>query len=153
MTHPLVELRDHWLRTTTAALQADPAVVGASLVGSLGTGRADEWSDVDLLVVVEDSHLDTLVLPSTARTFTIDARHNGPAGTRASSAQYVVNGLPLWVDWHVHPLSRAAWPSDSKLLFEHRPIHHTPATFTTYLNTGPREPATPKTPAEEQAMR
>lgn len=146
----LTNLRDRWVRSTTSALQADAAVVGAALVGSLGAGRADEWSDVDLLVVVEDSQYPAL--PGEP-VFTIDARHNGPRGTRAMSAQYVVDGLPLWVDWHLHPISRAAWPSDSKLLFEHRPITRTSATFTTYLNTGEREPATPKTPAEERAMR
>ncbi|GAA3132547.1 putative nucleotidyltransferase [Kribbella aluminosa] len=153
MTSPLVDLRDRWLRATTAALRADAAVIGAALVGSLGAGRADEWSDVDLLVVVDDSHLDSVALPSAGRTFAIDARHNGPAGTRAISAQYVVDGLPLWVDWHVHPVSHASWPSDSTLLFEHRPIRRTTATFTTYLNAGEREPATPKTPAEQHAMR
>ncbi|GAA1575283.1 MULTISPECIES: nucleotidyltransferase domain-containing protein [Kribbella] len=151
MTHPLVDLRTRWLDATTTVLQADSAVVGAALVGSLGAGTADEWSDVDLLVVAEDP--DAVALPSAGRTFAIDARHNGPAGTRATSAQYVVDGLPLWVDWHVHPLSLASWPSDSTILFEHHPIRRTPATFATYLNEGPREPATPKTPAEQHAMR
>ncbi|NUS00537.1 MAG: nucleotidyltransferase domain-containing protein [Kribbellaceae bacterium] len=146
----LAHLRDRWLRSTTSALQDDPAVVGAALVGSLGAGRGDEWSDVDLLVVVEGSQHPAL--PGKP-VFAIDARHNGPRGTRAISAQYVVDGLPLWVDWHLHPISHAAWPSDSKLLFEHCPVARTPATFTAYLNTGEREPATPKTPAEEQAMR
>lgn len=146
----LTDLRDRWLRETTNALQENSAVVGASLVGSLGTGTADEWSDVDLLVVTDDV-LDP-VLPGSP-VFAIDARHNGPRGTRAISAQYVIDGLPLWVDWHVHPVSRAAWPSDSKLLFEHRQIRRTSATFTTYLNEGEREPATPKTRDDEEAMR
>ncbi|WP_158602967.1 nucleotidyltransferase domain-containing protein [Jiangella rhizosphaerae] len=42
----------------TEGLRADPAVAGAALVGSLGTGRHDDWSDVDLLVVVDDGRLD-----------------------------------------------------------------------------------------------
>ncbi|WP_427886916.1 nucleotidyltransferase domain-containing protein [Kribbella sp. GL6] len=151
MTSRLVNLRSRWLQATTTVLQADPTIAGAALVGSLGTGQADDWSDVDLLLVAEDP--DAVVLPSTNRTVTIDARHNGPAGTRASSAQYVVDGLPLWVDWHIHPLSLAYWPADSKLLFEHHPIRRTPATFNTYLNEGPREPATPKTATEQHALR
>jgi hypothetical protein len=112
------------------------------------------WSDVDLLVVVEDSRLEecAAALPGSP-VFAIDARHNGPRGTRAVSAQYVVNGLPLWVDWHVHPVSRASWPSDSAVLFERRAIGPTSATFTTYLNQGEREPATAKSAADEQAMR
>jgi hypothetical protein len=150
MTSRLVDLRDRWLEATTKALQENEAVVGAALVGSLGAGRADEWSDVDLLVVVE--YVDAVVLPGRP-VFAIDARHNGPRGTWAVSAQYVVDELPLWVDWHVHPVSRASWPSDSAVLFERRVITRTPATFTTYLNDGEREPATAKSLDDEQAMR
>jgi hypothetical protein len=134
-------------------------VVGAALVGSLGTGRADDWSDIDLLTVVEDAHLDDYAttdrLPNGRGrlAFAIDARHNGPRGTRAISAQYVVDGLPLWIDWHIHPLSMASWPSDSTLIFDRRDITRTSATFSEYLNRGQYEPAIPKTPIDEQAMR
>lgn len=37
-----------------ALLQSDPRVEAAWLAGSLGAGGGDEWSDVDLLVLVED---------------------------------------------------------------------------------------------------
>jgi Nucleotidyltransferase domain len=152
----LVDIRDRWLSATTTTLRQDEGVVGAALVGSLGSGHADDWSDVDLLVVVEDLHLDdrAISLPGYGRpVFDVDARHNGPVGTRAVSAQYVVDGLPLWVDWHVHPMSRASWPSDSTVLFERRAIGRTPATFTAYLNHGEHERATAKTSADEAAMR
>ncbi|WP_127940799.1 nucleotidyltransferase domain-containing protein [Nonomuraea polychroma] len=74
------------------------------MVGSLGAGRADDWSDIDLLVVVDDAHLDDYAvpdrLPSGLGTLTaaFDARHNGPRGTRAVSGQHLVDGLPLCVD-------------------------------------------------------
>lgn len=96
----LVGVRERWLSAATAALRDDPLVVGAALVGSLGAGTADDWSDVDLLVVVEDACLEDLAtldrLPSGLGrlAFGIDARHNGPVGTRAVSAQYVVDGRP-----------------------------------------------------------
>lgn len=156
MSNVLINLREDWLSATTNALQQDEAVVGAALVGSLGTGRADEWSDVDLLVVVKDSDLEdrATILPGAAGpVFVIDARHNGPVGTRATSAQYVVDGLPLWVDWHIHPMSRASWPSVSAVLFERREISRTPAGFTAYLNQGEYEPAIPKSSADEEALR
>jgi hypothetical protein len=158
-TPRLAEIRSRWLSAATAALQADQAVAGAALVGSLGDGRADDWSDVDLLIVVKDANLEDFASParlpngSGLLAFAIDARHNGPRGTRAVSAQYVVDGLPLWVDWHVHPISLAHWPSNSTVLFDRGGIPATPAGFSEYLNRGEHEPATPKSEEEAQAMR
>lgn len=155
----LADIRSRWLSAATATLQADQLVLGAALVGSLGAGRADDWSDVDLLIVVDDAHLDDYAtvdrLPSAPGqlTFAIDARQNGPRGTRALSAQYVLDGLPLWVDWHIHPISLAHWPSDGTVLFDRHTIPGTPATFSEYLNHDDHESATPKTPEAEQAMR
>lgn len=132
----LAGLRERWLSAATAALQDDPLVAGTALVGSLGAGSADDWSDVDLLVVVEDANLEDYAtadrLPSGPGqlAFGIDARHNGPVGTRAVSAQYVVDGLPLWVDWHIHPVSLASWPSDSAVVFDRHGISRTSATLT-----------------------
>jgi hypothetical protein len=95
----LAELRDRWLSAAVGALQDDSIVVGAALVGSLGAGRADDWSDVDLLLVVDDEHLEEYAVPDCLPRgpgrleFAIDARHNGPVGTRAIGAQCVVDGL------------------------------------------------------------
>ncbi|RZU13467.1 nucleotidyltransferase-like protein [Kribbella rubisoli] len=150
----LAHIRDRWLSAATTALQDDPGVDGAALVGSLGAGRADDWSDVDLLLVVKDEHLDDYAVPHRLpsgpgrRAFEIDARHNGPIGTRAVSAQYVVDGLPLWVDWYVHPVSLATWPPDSAVIFDRHGI-----TGSLSEHRGDHEPATPKTPDEHEAMR
>jgi hypothetical protein len=155
----LAEARSRWVSAATVALHADHAVAGAALVGSLGDGRADDWSDVDLLVVVQDAALDDFAAPdrlpngSGLLTFAIDARHNGPRGTRAVSAQYLVDRLPVWVDWHVHPDSRAKWPSDSTVLIDRSGITAARATFSEYLNDGEHEAATPKSTEEAQAMR
>lgn len=155
----LAEIRSRWLSAATVTLQADQAVSGAALVGSLGDGRADDWSDVDLLIVVQDAHLEDFASParlpngSGLPVFAIDARHNGPRGTRAVSVQYVVDRLPLWVDWHVHPVSLASWPSNSTVLFDRSGIPATHAAFSEYLNRGEHEPATPKSSAEAQAIR
>jgi hypothetical protein len=153
----LAGVRGRWLGAVTAALRDDPLVVGTALVGSLGAGSADDWSDVDLLIVVADEHLEAYAtadrLPSGPGqlAFAIDARHNGPVGTRAVSAQYVVDGLPLWVDWHIHPVSLASWPSDSAVVFDRHGISRTSATLSDYR--GEHEPPTPKTLDDQDAMR
>jgi hypothetical protein len=155
----LAEIRSRWLDAVIPALEDDQSVVGAALVGSLGRGGADDWSDVDLLVIVEDAALDDFVAPGRLPSgpgqpiFAIDARHNGPRCTRAVSSQYVVDRLPLWVDWHMHPVSIANWPSDCSVVFDSRGVGRTSADFSEYLNRGPHEPATPKGPNEHQAMR
>jgi hypothetical protein len=150
----LAGIRDRWLSAAIDTLQGDPIVVAAALVGSLGARRADDWSDVDLLVVVEDEHLDEYAVPDRLPNgpgqlaFAIDARHNGPIGTRAVSAQYVVDALPLWVDWQIHPLSIATWPPDSTVIFDHHGISRSVSDY-----RGDHEPATPKTSYEQEAMR
>jgi hypothetical protein len=53
----LASIRSRWLTAATASLRADPAVLGSALVGSLGAGHADDWSDIDLLIVVDDECL------------------------------------------------------------------------------------------------
>ncbi|MEU4292785.1 nucleotidyltransferase domain-containing protein [Kribbella sp. NPDC026596] len=80
----LASIRARWLSAVTAALQDDQVVAGAALVGSLGAGGADDWSDIDLLIVVEDAHLNDYATPGRLPNgrgrlaFAIDARHNGP---------------------------------------------------------------------------
>jgi predicted nucleotidyltransferase len=155
----LADIRARWLHDVIGSLRADRSVVGSALVGSLGDGRADDWSDVDLLVVVEDAVLDEygepdhLPIGPGRASFTIDARHNGPVGTRALSAQYVVEGLPLWVDWHVHPVSLARWPSDSTVIFDRSGIDLTSVTFSEYLDRGRHESAIPSSADDHQALR
>ncbi|MEU4292786.1 hypothetical protein AB0E63_31565 [Kribbella sp. NPDC026596] len=64
-----------------------------------------------------------------------------------------MDGLPLWIDWHIHPLSLARWPSDSTIIVDRRAIDRTSATFSEYLTRGQHESATPKSSNDEQAMR
>src|SRR5262245_4945050 len=84
----LASIRSRWLAAATASIRADPAVLGAALVGSLGAGRADDWSDVDLLIVVDDASLDEHAAPASLAgvpgtlAFASDARHNAPRGAR-----------------------------------------------------------------------
>jgi predicted nucleotidyltransferase len=49
----LGRLRDELLAEVLGGLRADPEVAGVALVGSLGRGAGDNWSDVDLLVLMD----------------------------------------------------------------------------------------------------
>jgi hypothetical protein len=53
----LAGIRSRWLAAATANLRADPDVLGAALIGSLGTGRADDWSDIDSLPLWVDRYV------------------------------------------------------------------------------------------------
>ncbi|MEV4286033.1 nucleotidyltransferase domain-containing protein [Nonomuraea bangladeshensis] len=155
----LAGLRSRWLCAATAGLHGDPGVAGAALVGSLGAGRADDWSDLDLLVFVDDTRLDEYAMPGRlpsgpgVLTAAFDARHNGPRGTRALGLTYLVDGLPLQVDWYIHPISRGGWPADSVLVLDRRGFVRLPATFAELLSAGEREPPTPKEPVERRLGR
>src|SRR5690348_4196799 len=52
--------RDALLKRLTEGLQADPRVEAAWLTGSFGKGESDEWSDLDLNVVVTDESFNLL---------------------------------------------------------------------------------------------
>jgi hypothetical protein len=104
MMTALAAERARWLTETVTALQAE----AVWLVGSLGSGRGDEWSDVDIVVVGGQHVLDGTLL-------TLEMPANGPAGGGYVGAMYDVGHLPLWVDWYWWP-SGAPIPRESRLL-------------------------------------
>jgi hypothetical protein len=115
-------------------LEADPAIIAAGFVGSLGRGDADDWSDIDLLIVVPDDQVghyaDATHLPgSDLVTWSIDARHNAPRGAGAIGVRYVLDGLPLHVDWYIYPRSQAAWVADAKVIFDEQGLRRLDDTF------------------------
>ena len=116
--------RDAWLAATSRELHGDERVAAVWLVGSLGQGSGDAWSDVDLVVVARDAHLPALVERPRSEfgrfgevLVAIDAP-NGPAGGAYLGVAYAVGELPLWVDWYLWPLSTARRPSDARALIE-----------------------------------
>ncbi|MGH9224948.1 MAG: nucleotidyltransferase domain-containing protein [Acidimicrobiales bacterium] len=99
-------------------MRHDPRFLANSVWGSLGRGDGDEWSDVDLVVVVADdsvrSVLTSLRDPASAfgdAAIVLDMPQNGVAGGAFVSVTYVESGLPLHVDWYVCPQSRP-WPGN-----------------------------------------
>jgi predicted nucleotidyltransferase len=142
-------IREAWLRRAIDQLRADPDVWAAGFVGSLGRGNADDWSDVDLLIVVPDSQVDRSTdparLPSSEQvTLSFDARHNVPRGAGSVGAHYVIDGLPLAVDWYVYPLSQGAWVADAAIVFDRQGLRRIPDTFDEHLARRELQPPTPK---------
>jgi predicted nucleotidyltransferase len=142
-------IREAWLCTAIKRLEADLAVRAAGLVGSLGRGDADDWSDIDLLIVVPDGQVDHYAdatrLPGSEQViWSIDARHNAPRGAGAIGARYVIDGLPLHVDWYVYPLSWAAWVADAKAIFDRDGLARLDETFHEHQEKCEVQPPTPK---------
>lgn len=149
----LGDLRDGLLGEVLGLLEADLTVAGAALVGSLGRGDADNWSDIDLLILMDDEVLarfaeEPAASPWAQADLLADARHNSPAGATSMGATYLRAGLPVRVDLYVHPATRTCWPTGSRLVFERRTIGTGTLSFDQLNASGARQPATPKTGAE-----
>lgn len=116
--------RDQLLAEVDRRLREDKRVVAAWLHGSLGRGQADQWSDIDIWVVVEDDFLPELVANRHAEAakvgepiLTVEANRNGaPGGAYLMAGYDFPLGLQL-VDWYWQPRSLATQPPDTRLLF------------------------------------
>ncbi len=149
----LASLRDRLLGQLLGLLEADPAVAGVALVGSLGRGEEDNWSDIDLFILASDQFIKQFMNEPAASPWArgdllSDGRHNSPAGATSLGTTHIRSGLPLWVDLHVHPADRTPWPTDSRVVFERRPVKAGTLSFGEYNASGPRQPATAKTADE-----
>ena len=149
----LARLRDRLLGQVLRLLEADLAVDGVALVGSLGRGEEDNWSDIDLFILASDQFIRQFMNEPAASAWAradllSDGRHNSPAGATSLGTTHIRSGLPLWVDLHVHPAGRTPWPTDSRVVFERRPVKSGTLSFGEFNVGGPRQPATAKTADE-----
>jgi hypothetical protein len=149
----LGELRDRLLDQVLSRLKADIAVGAVALIGSLGRGEEDNWSDIDLLILMGDRALARFMDEPAARPWAqadllSDGRHNSPAGATSVGATHLRSGLPLRVDLHVYPEARARWPTDGRIVFQRRPVGAGTLSFDQLNASGPRQPATAKTADE-----
>jgi predicted nucleotidyltransferase len=55
------ELQQRFVTNVLPRIQQDPRLAGVAIAGSLAQGTPDEYSDVDLIVVVQDSAFDTVM--------------------------------------------------------------------------------------------
>jgi predicted nucleotidyltransferase len=117
--------RDAWLRNIAQRLANDERFTAAWLVGSFGTGSADELSDIDIVVVIDDRQADAVLehaVQEIARfgetVWLQEVPGNAPSGGAYASAGFKSTQLPIAVDWYWQPLSQALYPSDAHLLFD-----------------------------------
>jgi predicted nucleotidyltransferase len=83
----LGRLRDELLAEVLGGLRADPEVAGVALVGSLGRGAGDNWSDVDLLVLMDGRAVARFAEEPGTRAWAraelvVDGRHNSPVSRK-----------------------------------------------------------------------
>lgn len=146
----LAALRDGLLGRLIGLLRADQSIDGVALVGSLGTGSADVWSDIDLLILMADQEIPGFVSQPAGRPWARaprvkDAPYNAPAGAIQLNATFVLSGLPFWVDFNVYPSSRTGWPTDSEVVFERREITGSRISFGELATGEPRHQPRPAT--------
>ena len=142
-------IREAWLRPVIEQLEADPAIIAAGFVGSIGRGDADDWSDVALVIVVPDDqgghYADAARRRGSGRVaFSFDARHNAPRGAGSVGVHYVIDGLPFNADWYVYPDSQGAWVADAKVVFDRHGLRRLSDTFDEHLAKREVQPPAPR---------
>lgn len=136
----LREHRDTWLLHATATMCRDRRFLAAGLWGSLGRGDGDDWSDVDLVVVVTDDDVAAVTRDLRADQsalglagVVVDLPQNGIAGGAFLSVTYVDHRLPVHVDWYVCPKSAGGMGRDTLELFARQAVSRTDASFAELL--------------------
>ena len=117
--------RDAWLAETIVQLENDKRVDAAWLFGSLGRDDADELSDIDLFVIVNDAEFDGLIaqrydfLARIAQPLLVlEAPQNWPPGGVYNMALYPGASGTHQVDWYWVRRSAAELPTETRLLFD-----------------------------------
>jgi predicted nucleotidyltransferase len=117
--------RAELIERAASLLKANSDVAAAWLHGSMGRGTFDEWSDVDLWIVVSDHQLDEIRTERRAFAeslgevlLTVEAPQNAPAGGAYLLAMYHGTCGPHILDCSWQPLSVARRPADTVVLFD-----------------------------------
>jgi lysophospholipase L1-like esterase len=137
----LAAARQQWLEQTIAVLAGLPYVAGVWLVGSLGRGEGDAFSDVDLVVAVDDT-VPAEVVADPASGFGLPGRQlyvrpkpcNAPAAGGYVAVGVELAGLPLLVDVFVWPAATAAVPVGARVVVERGRLPRSDLDFIALLN-------------------
>lgn len=135
------DARDRLRQALAVALDGDPSVLGVGLVGSFGRGEADEWSDLDLLVVVGDDDVATWTAHNdvwAAAALVVPAPQNTRSTASSAGSLHVADAWPVGVDWYVYPCAEASWPVDCAMLFGADRVERTDRWFDDWNALGPR---------------
>ncbi|MFB9443138.1 hypothetical protein [Dactylosporangium vinaceum] len=117
-------------------------MAGVWLVGSLGRGGDDGYSDVDLVVAV-DSTVPAAVLadpatllrvPDTVLLYTRPKPRNAPAGGAYEAVCIRLAGLPVLVDLYLWPAATAAVPDGARILYARTEPPRSDLAFMTLLD-------------------
>jgi len=125
--------REALLRRVVDVLREDKRVAGAWAFGSIGRGTADEWSDVDLCVVVQDEALaeavagrHQMVNKVGAALLEQDVPQNGPPGGAFRLAYYHGEAGLQEIDWVWRGYSGGAPPEEVRVLFGKQELRAAP---------------------------
>jgi lysophospholipase L1-like esterase/predicted nucleotidyltransferase len=137
----LAVARQQWLEQMVARLSGLPYVAGVWLVGSLGRGDGDAFSDVDLVVAV-DATVPAEVIADPVAGLGLPGRQlyvrpkprNAPAGGGYVAVGMELAGLPLLVDVFVWPAASAAVLAGARVLFERRRMPRSELDFIALLD-------------------
>ncbi len=117
--------REALLDTISLLLQDDLRISAAWLAGSLGRGKDDALSDLDLWVVVKQEHFAQLVkarrdvaAQAGDMILFVEAPQNAPAGGGYLAAGYDAPTAPHLVDWYWLPENQGLPSVPMKLLFD-----------------------------------
>ncbi|HEX8229639.1 MAG TPA: nucleotidyltransferase domain-containing protein [Chloroflexia bacterium] len=120
-----VQERTDLIKRVSSILHSDERVVAAWLGGSLGSGNADAYSDVDLWVVVRDGDIEEVregrrqFVEVLGRPVLIsEAPQNAPPGGAYLWTLYAGKHGPQHVDWSWLPEAGATIPAAVRLLFD-----------------------------------
>ena len=117
--------RGAWLTGAVGGLRRLSFVAGAFLVGSLAAGVADAFSDIDLIVVVDDTTPAAVFADPVAglglggRLLYVRPKpRNSPAGGAYRAVCLDLGGLPLLTDLYLWPAATGAVPAGAQVLLE-----------------------------------
>lgn len=128
------------------------AGIGAMLmIGSLGRGGGDAFSDLDLILVPgpDFTSLDLGALFGDRVLAQVAAPRNAPIGGAYAGLCLDVAGTVLWLDAYTWPAATAAIPSDAMPLFDNLSLPTSELAFIPLItaHADPTAPAHPKTAA------
>ncbi|MGH9172849.1 MAG: nucleotidyltransferase domain-containing protein [Vicinamibacterales bacterium] len=112
--------RDALLQRIVAVLRDDPRIVAAWPQGSFAAGTADEWSDLDLHVVVRDEEFERVVAQRMDRYRQVGEPSLAQQIIQQRTSFFVLLLYPggIEVDWSLWSLKVARRPALSRLLFD-----------------------------------
>jgi hypothetical protein len=117
--------RDALRQNIERAVVSNPAYAAAYFTGSIGRGAEDEWSDLDIWIIVRDEAIDaikqsvsTIVAQIGEVVLIEEAPQNAPQGGAYLLVLYKGEFGAHQIDWYWQALSQANRPTTSRLIFD-----------------------------------